>query len=260
MKTFRQNGRKIRVAIADDIEDTLNMVSTLVEEVCPQAEIIGKHTTLKAMQETIDTQSPDVVLLDIQFASEGKTAFDLLEQYRKNNRLTFKPVIFSGHCEVEYYDMAFKYGAAHFLPKPIDKERLKDAIERFKPKTENKDNLLDDSLKNMLVVNTATQSHFIFPKDIVYLQSKDSYTNFVLANNKIIKSSRNLGYYEKQIEVFDEFFRIHNNTIINLNFIQGISNKTERDIILKPPFGEIKGSRERFKELMDKLKNRTTFN
>lgn len=254
MNPTKQKEPKIKVVVADDISDTLDMVCSLIEEVCPQAEIIGKHTTLSATQKTIDTLHPDVVLLDIQFVSEGKTAFDLLEQYRKNNQLMFKLIIFSGHCEVAYYDMAFQYDAVHFLPKPIDKERLKDAIERTKSKNKHNGTLSPTkNLKNMLVVNTATRSYFILPKDIVYIQSKDSYTHIVLANERVIKSSRNLGFYEKQIEIFNDFFRVHNNTILNLNFIQGISNKTERDIILKPPFGEIKSSREKFKELLQRI-------
>ena len=69
----------------------------------------------------------------------------------------------------------------------------------------------------------------------------------------MIKSSRNLGYYEDQILGIDSFVRIHNNTIVNLKYVQGISNKTERGVILKSPFGEIKSSRDRFKELLDKL-------
>jgi len=153
--------------------------------------------------------------------------------------------------------MAFQYGAVHFLPKPVDKERLKNAIERVKPENRNETILSANILKNTLVINTATRSHFISPKDIVYFQSKDSYTHIVLANEQVIKSSRNLGFYEKQIKSFNDFFRVHNNTILNLNFIQGFSNKTERDIILKPPFGEIKSSREKFKELLEIIKRKT---
>lgn len=257
MEPEKQKEKGIRVVVADDIEDSLDLVCSLIKEVCPQAKIIGKHTTLSQTQKTIDSLHPDVVLLDIQFVSEGKTAFDLLELYRKNNQFAFKPIIFSGHCEREYYDMAFQYGAVHFLPKPVDKERLKNAIERVKPENRNETILSANILKNTLVINTATRSHFISPKDIVYFQSKDSYTYIVLANEQVIKSSRNLGFYEKQIKSFSDFFRVHNNTILNLNFIQGFSNKTERDIILKPPFGEIKSSREKFKELLEIIKRKT---
>lgn len=253
MKTITQKESKIKVVVADDIGETLNMVCSLISEVSPEAEIMGRHTTLKATQKSIDLHHPDVVLLDIQFVSEGKTAFDLLEQYRKKNRLTFKTIIFSGHCETEYYDMAFQYDAVHFIPKPIDKVRLKNAFERIKPNNEGLSNSLNSNLKNTLVINTATRSHFVSPKDIVYFQCKDTFTNIVLANEQVIKSSRNLGYYEKQIENFSDFFRIHNNTILNLNFIQGFSNKTDRDIILKPPFGEVKSSREKFKELLERM-------
>ncbi|MDD3781055.1 MAG: LytTR family DNA-binding domain-containing protein [Proteiniphilum sp.] len=253
MKTEKQI-KPIKIVVADDIFDTLNMVCALVEEVCPYAHIKAKCTTLAETRKAINKHHPDVVLLDIQFSAEGETAFDLLDTYKKSDSEKFRLIIFSGHCEASYYDMAFHYQAVHFLPKPIDKLRLKEALERtISPVVEKNDLPINGYRKDKLVVSTITASHFIAFNDIVHLQSKDSRTYITLANEEVIKSSRNLGYYEAQISENDNFVRIHNNTIVNLKYVQGISNKTERGVILKSPFGEIKSSRERFKELLDKL-------
>lgn len=245
---------RIKIVVADDIPDTLNMVCSLIQEICPQVDIVGRHTTLEATKKTIDTKQPDVVLLDIQFSAEGKTAYDLLEEYQKNKQNTFKLIIFSGHCEAEYYDMAFQYDAVHFLPKPIDKKRLKEAIQRTKQLNIKKnDTDLTNYWKDKLVINTATKSYFITLGDIVLLQSKDSRTYIMLTNEEVIKSSRNLGYFESQLTDYKKFIRVHNNTILNIDYVQGIYNKTDRNIILKPPFGEVKSSREKFKDLMKRL-------
>lgn len=245
---------KIKIVVADDIPETLNMVCSLIQEVCPQAEIVGKHTTLKSVKKSIDTLHPDVVILDIQFSAEGKTAFDLLEEYQRNQKNNFKLIIFSGHCEPEYYDMAFRYNAVHFLPKPIDKDRLNDALKRtVKDQHSKKDIDAKDYRKNKLIVHTATKSYFITLDDIVYLQSKENRTHILLSSEEVIISSRNLGYFETQLFENKNFARIHSNTIMNIDYIQGIDNRTERNIILRPPFGKVKGSREKFKELFGKL-------
>ncbi len=253
MKTDKQIN-PIKIVVADDISDTLNMVCALIKEVCPYAHIKAKCTSLAETRKAIIKHSPDVVLLDIQFSAEGGTAFDLLDTFKDSVFKKFRLIIFTGHCESEYYDMAFRYHAVHFLPKPIDKFRLKEALERtISPVSEKNDSSVSDYRKDKLIVNTITASHFISFNDIVYLQSKDSRTYITLVNEEVIKSSRNLGYYEDQILGIDSFVRIHNNTIVNLKYVQGISNKTERGVILKSPFGEIKSSRDRFKELLDKL-------
>lgn len=260
------------VVVADDIPETLELVCSLVEEVCPHADIVARCTSLAETKKAIDEHEPEVVLLDIQFAQEGKTAFDLLDQYRRKKRSTkvrknekelvneetsdplFRLIIFTAHCETEYYDMAFQYEAVHFLPKPIDKFRLKEALERFRSIPVAKQSVAPSEYrKNKLIVNTIDATHFIDFDDIVTLRSIESHTVITLANEMVIKSSRNLGYFELQIADHDNFVRVHNNAIVNLQFVEGISNKTDKTILLKASFGKIKGSREGFKLLLEKF-------
>ena len=260
------------MVVADDIPDTLELVCSLVEEVCPHADIVARCTSLAETKKAIDEHHPEVVLLDIQFSEEGKTAFDLLDLYRGDKSFVrtkkgegdlakeetsdppFRLIIFSGHCETEYYDMAFQYEAVHFLPKPIDKFRLKEALERLRNSTVAKEQVeSSDYRKNKLIVNTIDASHFIDFDDIVTLQSMESRTVITLANEMVIRSSRNLGYYQSQIAEHDNFVRVHNNAIVNLLFVEGISNKTDKTIIMKEPFDKIKSSREGFKLLLERF-------
>ncbi len=262
----------MRVVVADDIPDTLELVCSLVEEVCPHADIVARCTSLAETKKAIDEHEPEVVLLDIQFAQERKTAFDLLDLYRGKMRSNgvqisekdsmnkdaytplFRLIIFSAHCESEYYDMAFQYEAVHFLPKPIDKFRLKEALERSTITPVTKQSVIpSDYRKNKLIVHTINATHFIDVDDIVALQSIDSRTVITLTNEMTIKSSRNLGYFNLQLADHDHFVRVHNNAIVNLHFVEGISNKTDKTILLKASFGTIKGSREGFKLLLEKL-------
>lgn len=238
----------IRVVIADDIPDTLAMVCDLVKEVYPEAEIVGRHTSLSEVQKSIDEQNPDAVLLDIQFVAEGKTAFDLLDYNLRNGKLKFKTIIFSGHCESAYYDMAFRYNALHFIPKPIDKLRLKEALLRIEsPETKIQPVATTSILsEGKLVISTANLRHFVELKKIVYLQTEKAGTNIHLANGAVLKSSRNLGYYEEQVAENPNFIRIHNNTIVNVLYVESTLN-IEKEIILKSPFGKLKSSRDRFK-------------
>lgn len=247
------NRHRIRAIVADDIQESLTLISSLIEEVCPCISIVAECNSLQSTKNAIDQYDPSLVFLDIQFSAEGKTAFDLLDLYEEDER-TFEVIIFSGHCEAEYYDMAFKYNAVHFLPKPVEKERLRDAIRRVSICDEEADNQLEaEESVETLLIKTATASHFVATNDIVSIVSSNSYTYLTLANFQEIKSSRNIGYYDKQLSGNPEFIRIHSNTIVNINYVQGFSNKTERDVILIEPFPSLKSSRKGIKILIESL-------
>ena len=116
----------------------------------------------------------------------------------------------------------------------------------------------DDSYKSSekvdtFLIKTVTANHFIAVHDIVFMLSNDSYTYLTLVNQQVIKSSRNIGYYEKQLCGNSEFIRIHSKCLVNINFVQGYSNKTERDVILIEPFPRLKSSREGLKKMIDIL-------
>ncbi|MFJ1330994.1 LytR/AlgR family response regulator transcription factor [Capnocytophaga canimorsus] len=243
----------LRVIIADDISETLDMVGALVKEIRPDVHILGRFTSLMETQKQIELLKPDVLLIDIQFAAEAMTVFDLLDYFLRKGKLNFQTIIFSGHCETEYYDMAFRYGALHFIPKPIDKTRLKEAFQRVR-NTETEEESSKTStfhLKNKLVVYTAGLRHFIDLQNLVYIQSKKVGVSIHLSNNEIIKSSRNIGYYQEQLAGIPNFIRIHNSTLLNTDYIDTISSASERIVFLKSPFGKIQASRERFKELLE---------
>lgn len=249
--------KKIRTIVADDISETLNLVCSIVEEVVPNVEIIGRYTSLAETQQGIDQMKPDVVILDIQFAAEEQTSFDLLERYELGDRPNFKLIIISGHSETEYYDMAFRYNAAHFIRKPVDKNMIAEAFRRISGNGANDRNPeMDDEpgyKKGKLIVNTSTSRYFVDPAKIVKISSANQRTTFHFLDGTEIESSRNIGYYEKMLASFDNLMRIHCSYIVNLDYVHSVSNLTERKVQLAAPFGEVMCSREKINALMKKI-------
>ncbi|MBK6283961.1 MAG: response regulator [Draconibacterium sp.] len=99
-------------------------------EVAPHVNIIGKSTTLTEAVQLIRKLKPNVILLDIQFEMEGKTAFDMLSELEATNDLNFQIIFITAHQEARYYALAFQFKALHFVEKPIDSEKLKEAFQR----------------------------------------------------------------------------------------------------------------------------------
>ncbi len=253
---------KIRAIIAEDVEAYLDTIAKLVREVSPNIEIVGKASSLRQARTMIESLSPDLLFLDIQFEEEGSTAFDLLRQISQPEGFSFRIIFITAHLEAEFYAEAFHYGALHFLEKPIDKDKLKESINRvIKGNAVLRGNQLLEKLEQLekqvhaprslgkITVEGRKYSEVIQISDIILMEAAGRYTNIQLSDGRQFMSCQNLGEYEKKLHDYPWFCRIHHNKIINLNCVKRYS-KSERIIELLPPHGNHIASKERMKEFL----------
>ncbi|HCY40641.1 MAG TPA: hypothetical protein DHV48_04695 [Prolixibacteraceae bacterium] len=260
---------EITAIIVEDIKEYHSVIETFVSEVAPNVRIVGNAVSLNEAEQLIKKLSPMLLFLDIQFEAEGKTAFDLLSKFSKLDGYNFQIIITSAHNEPRYYEEAFNFGAIHFLTKPIDKFKLKEAIERvhknipefqinqwmgYVQKTY--DQLQNTKIPDKIVIEGMYYTEVIPTKDIVYLEASGRYTYVYLITSGMqpICSTNNLGEYEKKLHDHPYFFRIHRNTIVNKNYILRFSKK-EHLIILPSPFEKLYASKERFREFMKSIES-----
>jgi two-component system, LytTR family, response regulator len=253
---------EIATIIVEDVESYLFTIEKLVNEVAPFVKIVAKTTSLVMAEKLITEMSPKLVLLDIQFEEEGRTAFDMLKSLAEKGSCNFKLIFITAHHEVNYYSKAFEFGALHFLEKPIDKKKLKEAIDRISTNDHTfqlQDMMLQvfrdinqkqTSLRSgKMIIEGAKFNELIDISNIVIVEASGRYSNIQMANGQHFLVTRNLGEYEKRLQIYPNFFRIHHNKIINLNFIKRFSKK-ERMVELVSPFGNHFASKERFKEFV----------
>jgi two-component system, LytTR family, response regulator len=252
----------IKAIIVEDVESYLFTIEKMIEEVAPQVVVAGKSTTLSKAKELIKNVKPDAVLLDIQFEMEGKTAFDLLNELSDENLLNFQIIFITAHQESKYYSQAFNFNALHFIEKPIDKEKLREALKRA-------ENTITSGVKPLLtqigelhkkmnlpfvnekiVVEGNLYSEIISVGEIAMIEASGRYSVIYLSNGKNIVSCKNLGEYEKQMAQYGNFIRIHKNRIINYNMVRRYSRK-DRLIELFEPLGKYVASKERFREFIE---------
>jgi len=254
--------KEISAIIVEDVESYLLTIEKIILEIAPNIDIAGKSSTLAKAKNLIRELKPDVVLLDIQFEMEGKTAFDLLNELSESNELNFQIIFITAHQESEYYSQAFHFNALHFIEKPIDKEKLKEALTRaqsavnlgVKPlltqigELQKKMNLPFANEK--IVVEGNLYSEIISVGEIAMIEASGRYSVIYLSNGRNIISCKNLGEYEKSMSHYGNFIRIHKNRIINYNMVRRYSRK-DRLIELFEPLGKYVASKERFKEFID---------
>lgn len=216
-------------------------------------EIVGEAINVDDAREKINTLNPNVVFLDIQMPE--KTGFDLLEE------LDHVPYIIFTTAYDEYALKAFQVNALDYLLKPIEPERLTEALNRLQKK------LVDEPKED------GEGAHFNNKKltlqDQVFVKDGDRCWFVKLANVKLFESDGNYikVYFEnfkpmihKSLNALDErldeksFFRASRKHIINLSWVDSIEPWFNGGLVVTLKGGErIEVSRRqaaRFKDMM----------
>jgi two-component system LytT family response regulator len=239
----------IKAIIIDDERLARNELKKLLLQ-HPEISIIDEASGVDEGIEKIDLLHPDLIFLDIQMP--GKTGFDLLAELEKAPR-----VIFTTAYD-EFALKAFEVNALDYLLKPIDPQRLADAIQKLQTEIAlehasllgvNRGPL---SESDQVFVKDGERCWFVKLADIRLFESVGNYAKVYFDINKplILKS---LNALEDRL---DErvFFRANRKHIINLHWIEKIEPFFNGGLLVELKGGEkIEISRRqsvKFKEMM----------
>ena len=113
----------MKAILVDDEPDGIRTLQRMLTLHCPQVLIAATCNNADLAKQQIDLLKPDVVLLDIQMS--GKTGLDLLTEIADKN---FEVIFVTAYNE--YMLQALQYSAADYLLKPVDEDRLVEAVQR----------------------------------------------------------------------------------------------------------------------------------
>jgi two-component system, LytTR family, response regulator len=256
---------EIKAIIIEDMAEYAGTIELLLAEVAPWVNVAGIALSLAEAEKLIVDKNPDAVFLDIQFESEGKTGFDLLDTLKNRNLLNFQLIIITAHIEKKYYARAFEYKALHYIEKPVSKGRLQDAVTRVKETMVNlKLNELASKIGNEIGslikenqsprINIAglKYNEIVEINDIVWIEADGRMAIIYLKNEKRIVSIENIGKVEDQLKPFSDFFRINRSEIINIRFVEKYSKK-EKLVVIPGKIPNHYVSKQKFPEFVGKL-------
>lgn len=185
------------------------------------------HSVEDSIQWFVNNPEPDLIFLDIQL-SDG-LSFEIFETVK-----IVAPVIFTTAYD-EYAIQAFKLNSIDYLLKPIDKNELSFAVNKFKSnfQNENKEVNLSEikklisnnskEYKKRFTVNVGTSIKIFNTIDIACFYSQDK-TSYLLTNSGrsyILDSSLDKIYDTLDPEVF---FKVNRKYVLNINEIKDIIN------------------------------------
>jgi len=215
----------ISVVVIDDEPKARETIINILQLSPTKLKIVGQADDVKSGFDVINTQKPDLVLLDINLP-DG-TGFDLLKKFEKIN---FKVVFITAH--EEYAIIAFKFSALDYILKPVASGELLQSVEKasesiHKEETELKLSAFLSNLDKIrkIVLKTAESIHIVNIKDIIHCEADGNYTNFYLDNSEKLMVSKTLKDYSEMLEQAG-FFRTHQSHLVNLDHISRY-DKTE---------------------------------
>jgi len=181
----------------------------------PNVEVIGEYDNAEDAINEIEKQKPDLVFLDIHMP--GKDGFGVLEE------LIYVPQVIFVTAYDEYAIKAFEVNALDYLLKPIQQDRLDEAINKLSVQLQSdKEPSQKLGINDQVFVKDGERCWFVRLEDVPMFESEGNYVRVYFNGNKplILKSLNNLA--NKLDE--DVFFRANRKFIINMNWIEDVEN------------------------------------
>ncbi|MGB0368298.1 MAG: LytR/AlgR family response regulator transcription factor, partial [Flavobacteriales bacterium] len=174
-----------------------------------------------------------VAFLDIEMPNYS--GFEIVDFFQE---VDFEMVFITAYDK--YAIKAFEVSAVDYLLKPIEIERLQQAVEKLAKRVgqsrEENHKLLAESLKSDLVSKIAISvkgyQTIVNVNEIVAIEASESYSNIRLANGTIHLVSKNLKHFENLLADNSNFFRSHKSWIVNLDMLEKY-NRSKGEIDLK---------------------------
>lgn len=164
--------------------------------------------TLHEALRFIENNSLDLVLLDLNL--NGDSGFDLLATAVSES---FHTVIISAYKDQAI--MAYEYGVLDFVPKPFNRDRLEQALN----KTLIKGKAAANDIK-FLAIKKRHRIQLIPIEDVLYIKGAGAYTELFLADGKKELHNKSLEKLEQLLS--SSFERIHKSYLLKMSELKEI--------------------------------------
>lgn len=214
----------MKVVIIEDENLIAKNLQLLLRQIDPTIEVLAVLDSVSSSIKWIESnQQPDLFLMDIQL-SDG-ISFDIFKKVNID-----KPIIFTTAYN-EYAIRAFKVNSIDYLLKPIDKEYLERALNKYKKLYAESGDVLQTQIKELLsgMVNSNVPKYkerFLahyksgivpIPESRVAYFIKDTLIYLITSDNeKLVTDYYTIDEIEEVVNPA-RLFRANRQTIINVN-------------------------------------------
>jgi len=206
----------MKTIIIDDERLARKELRTLLEE-HDHLEIVAEAANADEAMEAIKQHQPELIFLDVQMP--GKSGFELLEKLDPVPNVIFVTAFDA------YALKAFEVNALDYVLKPVDPERLAEAIRKVESRNRPESNTAQSNRSllgphDQIFLKDGEKCWFVTLSDVRLFESEGNYVRVYFKNFKplILKS---LNALEEKLDE-RSFFRASRKHIINLQWVDHI--------------------------------------
>ena len=199
----------LKALVVDDEAPARSELRYLLGE-CGGVEVVGEAGNAVEALQLIKAIPYDVIFLDIQMP--GLTGVQLAEVL---SGLSRPPAIIFVTAHSEHAVKAFEVRATDYLVKPVELDRLKQALSRLEPAADQAPTRIE-----RIPVEKAGKKLLVNVEDILYVMAKDDYSYLYTSTDRYL-STISLAQLEVKLEPVG-FFRIHRRYLVNLSRVKEV--------------------------------------
>ena len=204
----------MRAMIVDDEAPARSELRFLLEETGRVEEIMEATSAREAVERMMEGKA-DVMFLDISMPKT--TGMQLAEALYK---LKNPPAIVFVTAYSEYALDAFNVDAVDYLMKPVEADRLSQALDKVEARIEPQQPQQNHSSVERIPVVKSGRKVLVPIEQIRYIEAKDDYSCIYTDNDRFL-STISLAKLEEKLAPHG-FFRVHRGYIVNLEFVEDV--------------------------------------
>lgn len=117
----------MKAIIIEDEKRARMLLKALLQDHCPEIVVLGDYATLESGIEAIKRSQPELVFLDIELPENS--GLQILDFFNEEE-INFSIIFVTAYSE--YAIQAFKLSAIDYVLKPINTEKLIEAVNHYK--------------------------------------------------------------------------------------------------------------------------------
>lgn len=250
---------EITSLIIDDEKKARILLTTILQEYCPQIQHIYDAEDLLSGVKLIKKHKPHIVFLDIEMPEHsGLQILDFIDK----KDFDFEIIFTTAYSE--YAIKAFQFSAIDYLMKPLRPKQVQEAVIKLEKAV--RKNQMYDKLQELSHAFKSNAFHkiplptgdgvYFFPMDeIICFKADGMYTKVFSVSEDEILISRPLKYFVNLLKEHSSFYRPHRSFLINLRHIKKFVKKDGPYLLMENDIhvNIAKERREEFLSFMDKI-------
>jgi len=211
----------IKAIIIDDEMHCRKTLGIILKEYCPEVQVMEQCSDAQTGLEAIEKFKPDLVFLDIEMPHMN--GFEMLQQF---SEIPFAVVFTTGYDQ--YAIKAFRFSALDYLLKPVCREDLNKALEKYKRLEQHftQTSVLSNFLQNFnqqkktrLLVKKGLENISLLLDDVVLFFTENKIVYVIDKTGRKYLTDKNLSDLEADLDN-KTFFRVNRQYIINIHYIR----------------------------------------